>query len=192
MKNKHLLTAAVLLCLGIVLAGCAIGDRPGAAGKTVEIADSNLEEALREALEKPEGDLTVEELAGLEELNAAGREIAGLGGLEHAVNLRSLNLYRNRIGDLSPLGGLVELETLLLPDNDIADISPLSGLLNLRELNLAENRIHDLMAVQWGNLASLDSLDLRYNYLRLSDPDTAAILKELRQAGVNLQVEPTY
>jgi|LSQX01.3.fsa_nt_gb Leucine-rich repeat (LRR) protein len=192
MIKKYILPAALLLCLGLLLAGCAIGDRPGSTGKAVEFADPNLEEALRAALEKPAGELTVEDLSGLEELNAPVRDIADLGGLEHAVNLRYLNLYRNRITDLSPLSGLAGLEVLILSDNDITDISPLGELAKLRELNLAENRIRDLAMVQWEKLASLEKLDLRYNYLRLSDPDTAGILKALRQAGVDLQVEPTY
>ena len=50
------------------------------------------------------------DLSGLEELNAPVRDIADLGGLEHAVNLRYLNLYRNRIADLSPLSSLEKLE----------------------------------------------------------------------------------
>lgn len=191
-KKQHILPAAVLLCLGLVLAGCVIGDRPGSTGKAVEFADPNLEKAVRAALEKPAGELTVEDLSGLEELSAPIRDIADLGGLEYAVKLRSLNLYRNRITDLSPLSGLAGLEVLILSDNDITDISPLGELAKLRELNLAENRIRDLAMVQWEKLASLEKLDLRYNYLRLSDPDTAGILKALRQAGVDLQVEPTY
>lgn len=198
MCGKHLFPiVTVLICLCLSLAGCASGgggspDTAEMEAEAVEIGDPNLDEAIREALEKPGGELTVEELAGLEELNAPIREIASLDGLEHAVNLRSLNLYRNKISDLTPLGGLEKLEVLILTSNEIKDISPLGGLNNLQELNLSENRISDLSLVQWENLAALENLDLRYNYLRLSDPDTAEILKVIRQAGVNLQVEPTY
>ena len=52
----------------------------------------------------------------MEELNAPVRDIADLGGLEHAANLRYLNLYRNRITDLSPLSSLEKLEVLILSD----------------------------------------------------------------------------
>ena len=73
------------------------------------IPDANLAAAVRETLGLPaDALLTAEVLRTLEELEAPGREIVDLTGLEHAMNLRSLNLGwagdNNQISDVSPLG----------------------------------------------------------------------------------------
>ena len=69
----------------------------------VFFADPNLEAAVREALPKPEGQLTVADVESLTTLDASNRGIRLLGGLEYAVNLTTLNLSRNLITDLGPL-----------------------------------------------------------------------------------------
>lgn len=69
----------------------------------VFFADPNLEAAVREALQKPEGQLTVTDVESLTTLDASNRGIRLLGGLEYAVNLTSLNLSLNLITDLAAL-----------------------------------------------------------------------------------------
>ena len=62
----------------------------------VSIPDPNLEAAIREAIGKPTGPITEEDLAGLTELDAGFRGIiSNLTGIEHCTNLQTLWLWGN-------------------------------------------------------------------------------------------------
>ena len=89
---------------------------------TVEFADANLERAVREALDRPQGPLTPEDLAALTELDASYKNIESVAGLEHATALHTLYLRDNAITDVSPLANLTNLHTLSLWENAIADV----------------------------------------------------------------------
>jgi len=91
----------------------------------VNIPDVNLESALRAALNKPIGVLTDVDLASLTSLNANGRNISNLTGLEYCTNLTMLVLYDNQITDISPLQHLTSLRTLDLDNNQISYLRPL-------------------------------------------------------------------
>ena len=154
----------------------------------VVFPDPNLEAAVRDALNKPSGDVTCADMQSLTELNARNRSIEDLEGLQNAVNLTSLNLAVNNISDLTPLEGLTSLTFLNLFSNDnvndltplrrltnlttlglaltdVDDLTPLQGLTNLEILGLANNRISDITPLQ--NLTNLTFLDLFEN--RVSD-----------------------
>jgi len=117
---------------------------------------------------------TVADMVFLKELNASGRGIANLTGLQYATNLTSLNLGEfyyywvwppelrtNRIENISPLSGLTKLKTLDLSNNQITDISALSELVDLETLILYNNQISDISALS--GLSNLTSLDLERN-----------------------------
>jgi internalin A len=117
---------------------------------------------------------TVADMVFLKELNAAGRGISDLTGLEYATNLTMLNLGEfyyywvwppelrtNQIEDLTPLTGLVQLKSLDLSNNQISDISALSGMTNLETLILYKNKITDISALS--GLSNLISLDIERN-----------------------------
>ena len=84
----------------------------GNPGSPITFADTHLEAAIREAIGKPEGDLLVEDVVGLTFLDASGRNIQSLEGMEHLTNLTQLELNNNAIVDLSPLAGLTNLTEL--------------------------------------------------------------------------------
>ncbi len=108
------------------------------------IPDAGLELAVREALDKPSGEITVADLEKLIHLNAAERfNITDLTGLEYAINLITLDLRMNQITDIYPLGNLSNLVELVLFGNAITDITPLSRLINLDYLHLGWNQISD-------------------------------------------------
>ena len=113
-------------------------------------ADPNLERAVRQALGRPQGRLTPEDFASLTRLNAKGKNIHSLVGLEHFTNLQWLTLSDNQITDLGPLANLTKLKLLWLENNQIVDIGPLANLTNLQALGLVGNQITD-----WGPLANL-------------------------------------
>ena len=129
----------------------------------VVFMDANLEAAIREAIGIGQQPIYPSDLAGLESLAAAGREINDLAGLEHCTSLESLRLQENEIEDISELAGLSNLTVLILHDNQIYDISPLAGLTGLTTLQLSANRIGDIRPLT--TLTSLKYLYLSANYI---------------------------
>lgn len=104
---------------------------PTGIGKPVTIPDPALEERLRYALDKPEGNLLTSDLEALTFLDAHG--IANLSGLEYCINLRELMLPVTDVDDLSPISGLSNLLYLWIqgPSSELDNYSPLSGLSSL-------------------------------------------------------------
>src|SRR5205823_14957300 len=98
--------------------------------------DKNLEAAVKEALKETKP-LTDESLARLFILEAPGKGIKDLTGLEKCKNLALLKLTKNQIVDLKPLKDLSELQSLDLAENKVADLAPLAGLAKLQYLQLS-------------------------------------------------------
>jgi internalin A len=152
-------------------------------GVISQFADPNLEAAVREALEIPEGVLLVSDLEGLYALNASGREIEDLRGIEDCINLMSLVLEYNEITDIGPLAGLINLMSLNLNDNAVTDLGPLRGLLGLSRLYLGGNGITDDELEHLRGLVNLSNLVLDYNGLK--DIGPLAELTKLRSLVLN-------
>ncbi len=130
----------------------------------VTIPDPNLEAALREALGKPIGDITIADMESLTSLYAVNREIVNLSGLEYAINLTILELSQNQISDISDLSGLINLQLIWIMRNQISDLSPLSGLTNnLVNLGFEENQISDLSPLS--GLTNLEAIHFRDNQI---------------------------
>src|SRR6266550_757543 len=83
----------------------------------VSIPDPGLNAAVRDALQKPSGPLTEQDLLTLTNLNARSRNVGSIAGLEAARNLVSLGLEINHLSDLSALSALTNLSTLDLSFN---------------------------------------------------------------------------
>ena len=143
--------------------------------------DSSLETAIREAINKPEGLIDISDLEPFTTLEARGRGISDLTGLEYCINLQVLGLRDNNISDFSALVSLTNLSELDLWGNDISDISALAGLTNLRVLHLHQNNISDLSPLS--DLTGLGILHLPNN--NISDISPLAGLIEL--AGLDLE-----
>ncbi len=164
--------------------GVAVAHDPcgGGEGKVVTFPDPTFEHIIRQAINKPTGDIFDSDLLGLAVLNADYASVANLSGIEYCVNLVSLYLFNNQITDLSPLAGLTRLTELALGPNigipydmlagptgltglgleynQIVDVSPLAGLTRLTMLYLMGNQIVDVSP-----LAGLTSLE----YLLIGD-----------------------
>ncbi|RCX16826.1 transglutaminase superfamily protein [Anaerobacterium chartisolvens] len=104
--------------------------------KILEFPDKNLEKAVREALEKHEGDISLEQAGTLEALDASGRGISELEGIQYLTGLKDLYLFENKIKDITALSALKDLETVYLQDNMIGDIRPLNGLKKIKTIDL--------------------------------------------------------
>jgi Leucine-rich repeat (LRR) protein len=131
--------------------------------KEVIFPDPNLEAAIREAINKPDGAIFAPDLEELTILSVENSEIKDITGLEYCTNLQNLSLYSNQITDISPLSGLTNLQMLFLDINQITDISPLSGLTNLQMLRLGSNQIKDISPLS--GLTNLLRLELYSNQI---------------------------
>ncbi len=129
----------------------------------VVFKDENLEAAIREKIDKPDGPLTKSDMQDIERLDLLEKDISSLAGLEYAENLWVLDLTGNRVDDLSPLEALLALNTLYLHDNELIDIISLSDLTNLEDLGLSGNEIEDISSLS--NLVKLEALDLAGNQI---------------------------
>lgn len=131
----------------------------------VVFADPNLEQAIREKIEKPVEPIYRTDLMSVIELNAAGRDIRRLEGIEALRRLAVLNLADNTVADLRPLARLRMLKVLNLANNQISDLSAVHfddiTHLRLRELDLRGNQIIDIKPLR--DLTLLEYLNLRDN-----------------------------
>ncbi|NLA38132.1 MAG: leucine-rich repeat domain-containing protein [Methanomicrobiales archaeon] len=206
----------LMCCLIFCMLLSAVPAGVAAASEVVSFPDASLEAAVRDALGKPGGDITADDMATLDILDADDEEISELSGLEYAVNLRVLDLESNEIGDLGPLVNLTGLRDLDLESNEIGDLGPLANLTGLRDLDLESNEISDLGPLanltglrdldlesnEIGDLSPLvansglgpgDSVDLRRNYLDLT-PGSAAMsdIETLEKRGVDVRYIPQH
>ena len=157
----------------------------------VSIPDANLAAAIREALGLPPGAaITSNAMLDLTELEAAGKGITALTGLEYAVNLTRLDLggafvnderHTNPISDVSPLAGLTQLWRLDLNSTAISDVSPLAGLTQLTYLYLGATAVSDVSPL--ANLTQLRSLNL--GATAVSDVSPLAALTQLTWLYLN-------
>lgn len=130
----------------------------GTINKVITFADDNLEQVIREKIEKPTGDIYKSEVIGITKLSAFDHNISSIEGIQHLENLEELYLgfwkgSSNTITDITPLSDLYNLRELDLSNNQIEDISPLSELTNLYGLGLRDNQISDITPLS--NLTNL-------------------------------------
>ncbi len=175
LRSKRRLVLAIALVVNLL--AVPVSAAPG----TVIFADSNLEDAVRDELGKPTGDITTGDMAGLWSLDLEDKEISDLSGLEHAVNLRWLSFWENQVSDISPLAGLINLQQLSIfgewcCDNQVSDISPLAGLTNLQQLSLFHNQVSDISPL--AGLTNLEWLSFLDN--QVSDLNPLSDLTNLR------------
>jgi len=107
--------------------------------RPVKFDDPNLEDAVQQALNRYDQPIFQYQLLTVAKLDASGREITSLEGIEHLSNLTELNLQDNQIEDITPLAELKKLSSLNLRNNEVQELTPLSGLTKLNYLNLHSN-----------------------------------------------------
>ncbi|MFA6110279.1 MAG: leucine-rich repeat domain-containing protein [Candidatus Latescibacterota bacterium] len=155
-------------------------------GQTVAaaFADTSLEQAVRQALAQPTGDLSPASLHSLTTLSASGRGISDLHGIEQLDSLTALDLSNNQIVDLAPLDSLTQLRMLDLSWNQVSELEPLAGLAALETLALEGNQVTDLGPLL--GLPALASLDLTGN--PLDEASRTTQLPALSSRGVQVSL----
>src|SRR5690242_15870735 len=114
----------ILLCLALLAAATMAANAQKKPAKPAPSAftDKNLEAAIRAVLQDVKGPLTDDNLKNVYVLEASGKKITSLQGLEKCKNLAQLKLSSNQISDLAPLKDLTNLQSLDLSDNKISDL----------------------------------------------------------------------
>jgi internalin A len=126
------------------------------------VTDKNLEAVIRATLhDTKNAPLTDADLNNIYVLEATGKNIKELTGLEKCKNILQLKLTNNQISDLKPLKELTNIQSLDLAGNKISDITPLAGLKMLQYLELSNNQITKADAVK--DLTALSALYLSGN-----------------------------
>jgi internalin A len=149
MESKRLIFSVLALWIAAALFATARAQQ-------ISIADPGLETAIREALQKPIGPLSEQDLLTLFDLDASGRGVTNLAGLDGAHRLTVLNLQSNRLANLSFPSGLTNLSLLDLSFNPLTNCTFPSGLTNLTGLIIEESGLVSLrLPADMTNLISL-------------------------------------
>lgn len=133
--------------------------------QVVAIPDAALLQAVRQATGTATGDITCLDMALLSEIDAPDAGIAGLEGLQYALNLTRLYLHNNDVSDASPLAGLTNLVDVNLNLNEVTDLEPFTDLTELRQLHLCctTGQITDVSPLE--GLSNLEGLNIATNGL---------------------------
>jgi len=129
----------------------------------VFVPDPGLNTAIRDALGKPIGPLTQQDLLSLTNLNARNRNVRSIVGLEAARNLVSLDLQINRLTIFSLPSELTKLNALDVSINPLTNFFLPSGLTNLTSLIVESAGLTNLTLPT--GLTRLNNLDLESNHL---------------------------
>lgn len=142
-RNKKALlgaAAGLLLCLAVALGWFFLGQ----SGGSVTFADRQLEAAIRGALHKPDGSISVADMGRLTgKLDLSSRGLTDITPLRHAVNVSALDLDHNQLTDITALGEMRSLTVLGLDGNKISDFTALGKLPALMGLSIQNNPIAD-------------------------------------------------
>ena len=151
----------------------------------VALKDPILNQMVRAAIGKPDGDITTAEAEAVQELKLniewqqfipPETQIHDISGLEAFRNLETLDLQFHNIKDISPLAGMTKLTSLSLGGNPVEDITPLAGMTNLRGLTL-----FNCQASDYSTLSKLTNLDfLMLDYSTITD---LSVLSNLTKLG---------
>lgn len=202
MSMKRLLCVFMFLTLIFVLAACSKPvventveptptTTPEPKPEAIVFNDSALESKIREAINKPEGEVTVIDAEAVTSLNLSVEwqpqipeetQIKDISALKYFKNLKELDLTFNLISDISPLAELTGLEILRLGGNQIKEISPLSKLTNMGEFQLWGSReINDISPL--AGMVHLYFINMSES--QISDISVLANMKELSSIFIN-------
>jgi len=143
-----------MLCACI---GCLLLIQPTAAAVVVEFPDPILEQLVREAINKPTGDILDTDLVGVGFTDLSAWGASDLTGLEYCLDLETLTVESLGITDIWPLASLANLRVLRILGADLWDFSPLAGLVGIEHLDIYN--WHPLTDLSWAaGLTALQEL----------------------------------
>lgn len=212
MKKSLALIIIASIILSLSACGSAAKESPepsAEASPTEEVVvftDTVLEKMVREAMNKPEGDITIAEAEAVTKLDFDIEwqspdevRIKDISALKYFKNLEGLEMNFHKISDISPLAGLTKLKGLAVGGNEVNDISALSGLTELDFLcifnctatdysplkNLTKLRV---LFIDWSKISDLTVLsgltrleELTFTNSQVTDVTPLAVLTNLKK-----------
>lgn len=113
----------------------SVNDSVNKPAVVIEFKDKALEAAVRKAMNKPQGDITIEKASqvvslnlgneSFDDMNTKNGGIKDISALKYFEGLTELNLAFNNVSDLTPLSKLTKLETLDISGTLVEDLLPL-------------------------------------------------------------------
>lgn len=104
---------SLLIVFLLFLAACQSTEQAVA----VYFPDYQLEKAIRAELSQPDGDILLEDLQSITELDLSNNRIKSIEGLEHLDSVTTLNLQHNKIEDFTPLEDMDSLTEVTIAGN---------------------------------------------------------------------------
>lgn len=208
MKKIMLVLLVLLLVLGLV--ACAApaptettSPEASASMKTPEstakpasepvvvFTDAVLEEWVRKAMDKPEGDITVAEAEAVEGFDfrvedpgSASPRIKDISALKYFKNLKSLDLSYHLVEDLSPLTAMKNLEAFYYFDaRSVKDFSALAELTNMLDLIIHSDTFSDADMQYLAGMTNIELLWIRGGE-KLTDISVVANFKKLYRLNI--------
>ena len=208
MKKILFILMAIILTFGTVACGAPAADEttdetaaspdaaqepeageeptPEPTDELVMFTDTVLEELVRKAMGKPEGDITVAEAEAVTQLDlqmeggVSIARVADVSDLAQFSNLTNLNLNwalsnGDEAIDISPLAGLTKLESLYVCCCNIVDISALAGMTDMKDIWIWGNNIIDISAL--AGMTQMESIWMKGN--QITDISALANMKNL-------------
>jgi len=165
----------------------------GSFAQEITIPDPGLNAAIHEALGKPAGPLTPQDMLNLTNLGAVFRNITNVQGLEAAQNLVSLDLQDNRITSVNSLTNLTRLVFLDVSENRFPQLIIPGGMTNLTTLRAEFGGLTNVTLP--AGLTKLTSLRLGFNQLPSlilpADMTNLSLLSVFQNQLTNLTLPPT-
>lgn len=123
----NIIIKASIICIFLLIIVCSSSCMANAIQKNniIYFNDINLEQVIREKINKPYQVIRVEDVIEIKELDLSGKKIRDISSLKYFVNLEELNLKNNYIEDIDVLSNLKRLRILNLANNRIKDYRPL-------------------------------------------------------------------
>lgn len=186
--------AAVCICVALAAAGAACYINLQRA--PYQFHSETIEQAVRQQLDRPEGDITKKDLETIESLRICGYHILDADDSHwqtegsHTVSVQGGDAVNTSdetgfLHDLTDCAKMKNLKTLMLDNQQITDLSPLENL-SLTSVSLCGNPVSDLSA--FAGMATLK--ELRINSTQVSDLSVLSELNSLKHLDIgNTQVE---
>ncbi|MCA8996912.1 MAG: leucine-rich repeat domain-containing protein [Planctomycetaceae bacterium] len=146
--------------------------------------DENLRTVVKEILKKKQiekENLEPGDVKTIFFLDARGRGIKDLSGLQHCVNLAEVKLSDNEISDVAPLAECKNIQSLYLSKNKLTSVKPVESLVKIQYLEAEENQITSLEGL--APLTNLRALYIAGN--QIADLSPLANAKKLTSLDLN-------
>ena len=111
--------------------------------RTINFQDKNFEQAIRNEINKKVGEITLDDLMNITEIDFSDYDLRTIKEIEYFINLQELRIDVSLINDISPICKLYKLERISIGNFKDAnlidvDIEKIGNMINLKELYLVK------------------------------------------------------